>query len=61
MKTFSQLSEELKSCCPECRDDSMYGSVEEDFVFTGDEQYEDWGESLDEDAEGSEGHTDYYK
>jgi len=61
MKTFFQLSEELKSCCPECRDDSMYGSVEEDFVFTGNEQYEDWDESLDEDAEGSEGQTDYYK
>jgi hypothetical protein len=48
MKTFSQLSEELKSCCPECRDDSMYGSVEEDFMFTGDEQYEDWGDLSEE-------------
>lgn len=43
-KTFFQFREELNSCCDDCLDDSLYGSVEQDFVVAGDEQYEDWGE-----------------
>lgn len=41
MKTFKQFQEQY--CCKEC-DDSYYGIVEEDFVISGDENYEDWGE-----------------
>ena len=44
-KTFSKLREQLDSICTDC-DDSIYGSVEEDFEPTGEEQYEDW--DLDE-------------
>ena len=44
-KTFFKLREQLDSVCIDC-DDSIYGSVEEDFEPTGDEQYEDW--DLDE-------------
>jgi hypothetical protein len=44
MKSFFKLREELDSCCDECADDTLYGSVEEDFEPTGDEQYEDWDE-----------------
>jgi len=40
-KTFFKLREQLDSICIDC-DDSVYGSVEEDFEPTGDEQYEDW-------------------
>ena len=44
MKSFFKLREELDSCCDECADDNLYGSVEEDFEPTGEEQYEDWDE-----------------
>ena len=44
MKSFFKLREELDSCCDECADDTLYGSVEEDFEPTGEEQYEDWDE-----------------
>jgi len=37
--SFKSFLEE--ACCDDC-DDSNYGSVEEDFDPTGDEQYEDW-------------------
>jgi hypothetical protein len=40
-KTFFKLREQLDSICVDC-DDSAYGSVEEDFEPTGEEQYEDW-------------------
>ena len=40
-KSFFKLREQLDSICIDC-DDSAYGSVEEDFEPTGDEQYEDW-------------------
>ena len=46
-KTFSKLREQLESFCEDC-DDALYGSVEEDFEPTGDEQYEDW--DLNEEA-----------
>jgi len=39
---FSELRKQLDSICFDCDDDSAYGSVEEDFDPTGDEQYEDW-------------------
>jgi hypothetical protein len=39
-KTFFKLREELDFHCS-CNDD-IYGSVEEDFEPTGEEQYEDW-------------------
>ena len=48
MKSFFKLREELGSCCDECEDDSLYGSVEEDFEPTGEEQYEDWEDSIEE-------------
>ena len=40
-KSFFKLREQLDSICVDC-DDSVYGSVEEDFEPTGEEQYEDW-------------------
>jgi len=40
-KTFFTLREQLDSVCIDC-DDSLYGSVEEDFEPTGEEQYENW-------------------
>jgi len=48
MKSFFSLREELDSCCDSCMDDSMFGSVEEYFDSSGDEQYEDWGEHIHE-------------
>ena len=48
MKSFFSLREELDSCCDSCMDDSMFGSVEEYFDSSGDEQYEDWGEHINE-------------
>ena len=41
--SFRDFLEET-SCCEECTDDAFYGSVEEDFDPTGNEQYEDWGD-----------------
>ena len=40
-KSFFKLREQLDSICIDC-DDSTYGSVEEEFEPTGEEQYEDW-------------------
>jgi len=42
MKSFFKLREDNEFCCEECVDDSVYGSVEENFKVAGDEQYEDW-------------------
>jgi hypothetical protein len=42
MKSFFDLRETKEFCCDNCVDDSVYGSVEENFEVTGDEQYEDW-------------------
>lgn len=42
---WKSVSEE--ACCDDC-DDSNYGIVEESFVSTGKELYEDWGEIAEE-------------
>ena len=49
MKSFFKLREEIDACCDECTDDSLYGSVEEDFEPSGNEQYEDWDDKIEED------------
>ena len=48
--TFSKLRLALENNCSDC-DDSVYGSVEEDFEPTGEEQYEDWDLNEAKDAD----------
>jgi hypothetical protein len=45
-KSYFSFREELNTCCQSCLDDTLYGSVEEDFESLGTEEYEDW--NLDE-------------
>ena len=47
MKTFKQLREDV--CCKECLDMDE-GIVEETFVSSGEELYEDWGELAEEEG-----------